>query len=267
MYIDISTRTELASKEDAINELFTASFQQGLARDDWSWFYLDNPSGPAYVSLFYENDQLLGHYAVIPITLAQNGTSLTGYRSMTTMVHPVGRGRGLFTALASRVYKMLADDGAALVYGFPNANSAPGFSRHLEWTMEAPDRLIDVRGQTLLSNPELIDVLTTTNGLTWDSSHGEQKRWRVSRPGVSYAEFPGLVTKPYNEVQVILHIEPDGLAQIKPELTYRVLVPHEFDQQSLDVHASLDYQFGVRYFKEEFAGSTIKREPILSDIF
>src|SRR5664280_921407 len=160
MYVDIRTKSDLRDKSGEIATLFRYSFDRDLDFDDWRWFYVDNPAGPAYVSLFYEHDHLLGHYAVVPSLLSHRGQQVIGYRSMTTMVHPDGRGRGLFTELANRTYAMLLQDGAPLVYGFPNGNSAHGFAKYLDWSLSPADRIVDFSGAELLKHKSLIAALT-----------------------------------------------------------------------------------------------------------
>ena len=103
--LDISDRKELISHEDSIRGLFYHSFGRAISSEVWRWFYVDNPSGSSYVSLCYENDQLIGHYAAIPLMLSESSSPVRAYLSMTTMIHPLGRGRGLFTDLANDVVR------------------------------------------------------------------------------------------------------------------------------------------------------------------
>src|SRR5262249_23208544 len=41
--------------------------------------------------------------------------------------------QGMFVALATECMKLAADRGVEALYGFPNANSYPGFVRRLDW--------------------------------------------------------------------------------------------------------------------------------------
>lgn len=267
MYVDIKDKQELVAREAEISDLFEASFGRRLSAEDWRWFYVDNPVGPAYVSLFYEGDKLLGHYAVVPTALKVNGVSVIGYRSMTTMVHPDGRGRGLFTDLANRVYQMLEDDGAALVYGFPNGNSAHGFGKYLGWTVLPADRVVDIKGAELLDDPDLWSVLTGSAAIQWDMTASEQNAWRFSAPNAIVTSRAGLVTKLYDSTLNVLHIGPEGRSGIDGEAVYRVLVPESFRSEEMEARKLFDYRFGFRIFDPRYVGLSFRRELVLSDVF
>lgn len=267
MFIDIRSTSDLIDRREEIAILFRSSFDRELDLDEWRWFYVDNPAGPARVSLFYENNRLLGHYAVAPSMLSLGGQSVIGYRSMTSMVHPDGRGRGLFTQLAKRTYVMLIDDGAPLVYGFPNQNSAHGFAKNLDWSLSPADRVVDFSGIQLLKQKTLLNLLAAGSELCWDTENSVQASWRSSRPGAVFTETPGLVTKLYEGIHNILHIESKGFASIDPLAKYRVLVPHDHRPDFMETRKVMDYQFGARFFDRSMAQITIKRELIMSDVF
>jgi GNAT superfamily N-acetyltransferase len=267
MFLDIRKRNDLLAKREEIADLFRRSFERELDLDDWQWFYVENPAGPAYVSLFYEHDRLLGHYAVVPSLLSHRGQQVIGYRSMTTMVHPDGRGRGLFTELANRTYAMLLQDGAPLVYGFPNGNSAHGFAKYLDWSLSPADRIVDFSGVELLKEESLIAALTADADLCWDVENQAQAAWRVSQPRRVFKAVPGLVTKIHEGRHNLLHIDARGLAGIDPLATYRVLVPFEYEPDLMESRKVMNHQFGIRFFDETMAKTGIKRELIMSDVF
>lgn len=267
MYFDIKDKNTLLDKEEEISQLFLDSFGKPLSRDEWRWFYIDNPVGDPYVSLFYENGKLLGHYAVLPTRLSFRGNSFIAYRSMTTMVHPDGRGKGLFTELAKRVYSMLEADGASMVYGFPNANSAPGFIKNLGWTLLVPDRVFDFSGSEILDNPELQAALLKSAVIEWDSIDEAQEKWRLAMPRVTIKREPGLVLKEYQGCWNVLHIDSSGLLSMESDAIYRVLLDKSFSNSDSGEIGLFDYQFGFRIFDEKYSGSDFRRELIMSDVF
>lgn len=267
MYVDITTKDELLSYEPEIHDLFLASFGKSISSDDWRWLYIDNPTGPAHVSLFYDNNQLLGHYAVVPTLLTFKGETFLAYRSMTTMVHPEGRGRGLFLDLANRVYAALQDKNVSLVYGFPNKNVADARSKYLKWTLTDPDRIVDLSGSEILSDTELCDVLTARADIEWDSDEVKQAAWRVAKPTTEFICKPGLVAKIYEGKINILHINKEGLDFIDPNSNYRLLLPSGFKPEIMQDRAAFTYQFGCRIFDSKFENSKIRTELIMSDVF
>ncbi|MYZ53008.1 GNAT family N-acetyltransferase [Malikia spinosa] len=267
MYIDISNKKTLIEKEEEIGQLFLDSFGKPLARDEWHWFYIDNPVGDPFVSLFYENGKLLGHYAVLPTLLSFRGESFVAYRSMTTMVHPDGRGKGLFTEMAKRVYSMLESSGASMVYGFPNSNSAPGFIRNLDWALLTPDRAFDFSGSEILDNPSLQIALLNHEDIEWNTLNEAQANWRISMPRTNIETRPGLVTKEYQGVWNILHINSEGIESIERNRQYRVLLSSEYSDSHLQKSSLFEYQFGFRLFDKKYQGANFRREFIMSDVF
>lgn len=267
MYRDIFDHHELASLEPDIAELFRASFDAELSSAEWRWFYLENPSGPPCVSLYYDRGQLLGHYAVVPIRLSIQGESRVAYRSMTTMVHPEGRGRGLFTDLALRTYGLLRESGSPLVFGFPNGNSAPGFAKYLGWTISPHDRIVDLTGSELLADDKLLDKLTQDADITWAYDDTAQARWRISRPDTTFIDSPGLTVKMHEGRHNILHLSQQGIAQIGADEAYRVMIPADFHSPQTESAESFAYQFGWRAFSDSLSSMTFRRELVLSDVF
>lgn len=100
----------------------------------WKWQFLNNPAGPGFIALAKDQGRIVGQYAAIPVRMLVDGVeTLCGY-SCDTMVHPRYQGQGVFTGLARQVYAhMESEHGITMVWGFPNKNSMPGFTRSLGW--------------------------------------------------------------------------------------------------------------------------------------
>ncbi|MEZ4238041.1 MAG: GNAT family N-acetyltransferase [Myxococcota bacterium] len=77
-------------------------------------------------------------YATFPVEMQVGPHRVVGVQSLDTLTDQHHRGQGLFTKLASAVYQRCRQSGVALVYGFPNASSAPGFFGKLGWTRLDP---------------------------------------------------------------------------------------------------------------------------------
>ena len=124
-----------------------------LAPTTWTWQFRDNPAGPACCCLAEDRGAIVGQYAVIPTRFSVNGQPRTLYLSCDTMTHPRYRRQGMFTALALATYDMLAArEKNAVVWGFPNTSSLPGFVRDLGWQAVAdyPLRVAPLRPLALL---------------------------------------------------------------------------------------------------------------------
>lgn len=94
-------------------------------------WYLNNPNGKviSYNALF--NEEIAAHYAIIPIKMEIEGRVAAGALSMATVTHPNHQGKGLFKRLAKMTYETAKNEGCEYVIGVANANSFPGFIKHL----------------------------------------------------------------------------------------------------------------------------------------
>jgi GNAT superfamily N-acetyltransferase len=105
------------------------------------WQYFEPPAGPLYVDFAVANEDkqyLAAIYAVFPVVMRIKGTRQIGVQSLNTLTDVRYRGKGLFIRLAKSVYERCAREGVAVVYGFPNGNSAHGFFQKLEWQSYDP---------------------------------------------------------------------------------------------------------------------------------
>ena len=57
----------------------------------------------------FEEDKLIGHYAASPIELIIDGEKIKTALSMTTMTDPEFGGKGIFSKLASSLYREMED--------------------------------------------------------------------------------------------------------------------------------------------------------------
>lgn len=122
-----------AGDENAIRELFQASFGRTLAADFWTWRFQDHPAGDPLIMLAWQGDRLAAHYAASQAPLSCDGQIIPAALSMTTMTHPDDRGLGLIEAVGGALYEKLAQNGYAAVWGFPNAMINATRRRKLGW--------------------------------------------------------------------------------------------------------------------------------------
>jgi hypothetical protein len=120
--------------EAAILELFEIVFKKPMSTKYWYWRFQDNPAGKYLIKLMWENDQLVGHYAVSPVFMEINSEKVLTALSMSTMTHPDFGGRGIFKDLSLSLYDLLENDmDVKSIWGFPNGNSHYGFIKNLDW--------------------------------------------------------------------------------------------------------------------------------------
>ncbi|MEZ2441266.1 GNAT family N-acetyltransferase [Chitinophaga sp. RCC_12] len=120
--------------ENEIIKLFELVFGKPMPIAYWRWRFKDNPCNKYAIKLMWNEQKLIGHYAVSPVLLDVAGKQqLTGL-SMTTMTHPEYTGLGIFQQLSEALYKdMMQIHGMTAVWGFPNNNSHRGFIKNLDW--------------------------------------------------------------------------------------------------------------------------------------
>jgi hypothetical protein len=114
-----------------INQVFSINRSEA----EYKWKFFESPPKAAKI-LITEDAQtnaIRAHYAVIPMFLNMSGETLLCCQSGDTAVHKDAEGKGLFVKSASEAFDTLAKEGYSCVYGFPNANSYPGFARRLGW--------------------------------------------------------------------------------------------------------------------------------------
>lgn len=119
--------------EVRILDLFEKVFGRKMTLDFWQWRFVENPFGKGIIKLLFDNNLLIGHYAVMPIVVQVKDFLVKAVFSMTTMTHPDYQGKDIFTFLAKETYREAQKRGFRFVYGFPNKNSYHGFVKKLNW--------------------------------------------------------------------------------------------------------------------------------------
>lgn len=125
-------------------DLFQACFAKNADRprtqESLEWQYLRNTTDKLFVdvALSPRGEKLAAIYASLPGWMRIRGERRLVLQSLDTLTDAEFRGRGLFVALAQQTFSRAADEGAALIYGFPNGSSAHGFFKKLGWTSLDP---------------------------------------------------------------------------------------------------------------------------------
>ena len=92
--------------------------------------------GDAFVGFIaYDNqDNPAAFYGVYTCEVSYRKKNYLSAQSGDTMTHKDHGGKGLFTLLATKTYDYCKEQGFHCVFGFPNENSFPGFTKRLGWT-------------------------------------------------------------------------------------------------------------------------------------
>lgn len=262
--ITITTKSALLDHRSAIETLFYESFGQRDLGEVWDWAYQRNPSGDPIVTLCYEDNKLVGHYAIVPMPLSTSAVRKNSYISMTTMVAESHRRFGLFTLLAAENYDKAAHLGVDFVFGFPNAQSTPGFRNRLKWTLPEPDHVVTVDKPTLCALA-IAGKLDKTDRLSLDLSDPTMREWRLSRPGGNYTFENGLAYKHHGNVLDLLWWEsPENIQHLPDSTQINLLVDAS---AGLAPSRRFEYQFGGKALLSEFNAAFVNREMAISDLF
>lgn len=262
--ITITSKASLLEHRNAIEQLFFASFGQRILGEVWDWAYQLNPNGEPVATLCYDNGALVGHYAIVPMPLSSAEVRMNSYISMTTMVAESHRKFGLFTQLAMVNYARAAELGVDFVFGFPNAQSTPGFRKRLNWVLPESDYVATVNKAALLEQAA-DGKLYKRDRLSLDLAQPALREWRLSRPGAAYTFDQGLAYKRQGDALDLLWWEhPDRLVYLPDGVRINLLVEAS---AGLEPNRQFDYQFGGIGLCSEFNHAEIHRVMALSDLF
>ena len=119
----------------AYERLFPHSGAEKTARQ-LSWRFESNPHGPGLFAVAQAagaDDRIVGMIALVATRLNIGDSLVPAYQAIDTVVDPAYRGRGVFVGLG-KVAQDAALHGGRILWGFPNANAAPGWFGRLGWT-------------------------------------------------------------------------------------------------------------------------------------
>jgi hypothetical protein len=200
---------------------------------------------------------------MIPMPFEQDSNKLQGYLSMTTMVHPNFRKYGLFVELANMAYGQANKN--SFVYGFPNANSLPGFKKRLEWKVSSEYYIASI-GEHVLPMYQSSLKLEKLRKIRFDMSNPEFLAWRLSKPGNTYKCQNSLIYKEYKGMIDLMNIGAGSLPFFnKCEKLFNILTN---DESLLSASNSVQpYHFGVRSFGAQINIESFSPTLIMSDVF
>lgn len=176
----ISENTELLKHKEDIAQLFYVCFHRKLNFALWEWAYIKNPINNPLVNLALIDNQVVGHYAFIPIAT----TNFKILLSMTTMVHPSARKYNLFIDLAEKSYEFARQHSYDFIIGFPNKKSAIIHEHLLNWNL-TQTFVAQCDFELLASNYSHIpDIKNFESSL--DLENTDFINWRLKKPNIKY---------------------------------------------------------------------------------
>ncbi|GAB6173140.1 hypothetical protein JCM15765_26180 [Paradesulfitobacterium aromaticivorans] len=110
--------------------VFKAVYGKDIDRSFFRWKHLHNPAldqGALIYLVFNGEGRMIGANSFFPYTLVYEGRTYRAVQSGDTMVLAEYRGRGIFQKLLAFAAADLRQNGYALIYGYANDQSYPGF--------------------------------------------------------------------------------------------------------------------------------------------
>jgi GNAT superfamily N-acetyltransferase len=96
------------------------------------WRFEESPHGPGLFAVARDNGRIIGMIALVATKLRVGAELHLAYQAIDTVVDPAYRGRGVFVGLGQAAQDS-ANHGGRVLWGFPNANAAPGWFGRLGW--------------------------------------------------------------------------------------------------------------------------------------
>lgn len=110
--------------------VFKSVYGKDLDPDFFRWKHLHNPAfdQSAFIYLAQNGEgRIIGANSFFPYILTYKGQTYRAVQSGDTMLLPGFRGKGIFQKILAFAAQDLRQNGYALIYGYANANSYPGF--------------------------------------------------------------------------------------------------------------------------------------------
>lgn len=116
---------------DLLKKVFkTSKFSEEYLR----WLYLNNPNGNVVGFNAFFNDQLVAHYALVPIEGKLHEKKLNCLLSLNTATAENHQKKNLFKILANKSFDLAKSKNYDIVVAVANANSIHGFINNLGFT-------------------------------------------------------------------------------------------------------------------------------------
>lgn len=258
--IIINKKEDLLNYKRQIFKLYKNSFNEFIDEELWHWAYINNPNGNPLVSLYFDKDKLVGHYAVIPMTFLYKEKPLNAVLSMTTMVEASYRKYGIFIEQANEIYEKAEKLGYKFVCGFPNKKSAPGFKKRLSWTLEEDLYVAKFSYNEL----QKIKKKSNSNLISFNTQDNKNIEWRLNKPNRKYIKNNKNIFKIYDK-DLDLVFNSYEFSMLDKNKKFNLLMEHELDKHL--EKKQFDYIFGYKIFDSSLRGIKFKKDLIISDVF
>jgi hypothetical protein len=103
-----------------------------------NWLYNENPNGKAIVNNVYEDEKIIAHFALIPISVMYKNEIYKSALSVFTAVDENNRGLYFFHKLASKSFDLAKSNGLRFIIGVSNQISSELFVKCFNFKLISP---------------------------------------------------------------------------------------------------------------------------------
>ena len=256
----VDEKKELLKFKEQIFLLFENCFGKEIEEDLWDWAYINNPNGNPIVSLCFDKERLIGHYAFIPVSLIYRKEKIKAALSMTTMVDFNYRRYNIFQLQAEDVNIRALELKYHLVYGFPNKKAAPGLKKRINWVLDENSYVVNLSCDEL----QKMDTKDCSNTISFDIQNKSNLNWRLNKPGQHYFKKGNNILKEFGrDVDIVFN--GGNFSAFEQNKRYNLLLSYE--EAKLFKNNKFSYIFGYKLFDSSLNGIEFKKDLIMSDIF
>jgi len=265
----VDNKKELVKYFSCISGLFEDSFSRPLDKELWDWLYIDNPMGEPIVSLAFHGNELVGHYAVIPMILSGESSIKKSYIAITTMISYKYRRINLYQSLADSTYEVINKTQIpTLVFGFPNDNAKAGCRKRLQWLVDDNYCVAKVKSEEYRNLVKYLSCEQESNRTTIDFSDECVVRWRTSKINQEWCINGNLgvkIGKDYNDLMYCNELL--DLEDLSGYESINVLLDKS-KVGNLVYEEVFGYRFGYRLFNcQPIKNPDIFVQMCMSDVF
>lgn len=191
-FFDFDNPEQMLSKIVNLQNIVYKDRKKEFKIEQFKFWYLDNPNGKVISFNAFYGEELVAHYACIPIQMKIDNRITNGLLDIATVTHPSHRGKGLFKKLAQTTFNYAKDIGYEFVIGVANANSFPGYMKYFPFEFVSK---LDVKwgfGGKIMRIPE------KTFAVHWNK---DSIKWRSDKS--KYFSYENLLYSTYNNIPFV----------------------------------------------------------------
>lgn len=142
------------------------------------WQYTENPLGTMVGFNAWHKEQIISHFAALPISMNIHGKDLKGLLCINVATNSNYRGKQLFTKVGEKTIEYARDKGFDFMIAVPNGNSSHAFLKYFGFTLISPLTVKIGLGKKIYNKDQKFNCYKT-----WDES---QWQWRLKSPANKY---------------------------------------------------------------------------------